>query len=125
MIKYAAWITDYEGVDHLYATTENIHEAYDIFLENTEVWFDPVLTEDALEPRYSVTLHHASVKVIFGSTKPIEVLERATLVGTYGQLEKAFRIKYENEDEYGRWDIEVAELTVHGKRPDLVIVDEV
>jgi hypothetical protein len=120
MIKYAAWITDHEGIDHLYATAENIHEAYDIFLENTEVWFDPA--DDA---RYSVTLHDASAKVIFGSTKPIEVLERATLVGTYGQLEKAFRIKYENEDEYGRWDIEVAELTVHGKRPDLVIFDEV
>jgi hypothetical protein len=124
--KYAAWLTDKEGVDHLYAMAENIHDAYDIFLEDMNLWFDPVLKNDEeLEPRYSVTLYHPSVLVNFGSTKPVEVVERSTLVGTYGQLETAFRIKYENEDEEGRWDIEVAELTVYGKQAEFVIIDEI
>jgi hypothetical protein len=125
MRKYAAWLTDKEGVDHLYAMAENIHDAYHIFLDNMELWFDPVLKGEELDPRYSVTLHHASVHVNFGSTKPIEVLERSTLVGTYGQLETAFRIKYENEDPEGRWDLEVGELVIYGKAAHLVMFDEI
>lgn len=126
MRKYAAWLTDKEGVDHLYAMAENIHDAYDIFLEDMNLWFDPVLKNDEeLEPRYSVTLYHPSVHVNFGSTRPIEVLERATLVGTYGQLETAFRIKYENEDPEGRWDLQVEELGICGKHADLVMFDEI
>jgi hypothetical protein len=126
MRKYAAWLTDNEGVDHLYSLAENLHQAYEFFLENQDLWFDPwVDPNEAENLRYSVTLYHASVQVNFGSTKPIEVLERSTLVGTYGQLETAFRIKYENEDLEGRWDLQVAELTVYGKRPDMVIFDEV
>lgn len=111
MRKYAAMLTDSEGVDHLYSIAESLEDAYDLFLENQNLWFDPVLKgEESPSLRYSVSLYHESVKVIFGSTKPIEVAEQTTLVGTYGQLETAFKIKYENEDEYGRWDIVVDEI---------------
>jgi hypothetical protein len=126
MRKYAAWLTNKEAVAHLYAMAENLEDAYDMFLENRNLWFDPVL-EEGEDPnlRYSVKIHYPSIQVNFGSTNPIEVLERSTLVGTYGQLETAFRIKYENEDQEGRWDLEVSELTVCGKRPHLAIFDEV
>ena len=112
MRKYAAMLTDSEGVDHLYSIADNLDDAYDLFLENQNLWFDPVLKgEESPSLRYSVTLYHESVKVNFGNmSKPIEAAEQVTLVGTYGQLETAFKIKYENEDEYGRWDIVVDEI---------------
>lgn len=109
MRKYAAMLTDSEGVDHLYYIAHSIDDAYALFLENQNLWFDPI-PNDTENLRYSVKLHHPSVEVNFGSRRPIKVVERTTLVGTYAQLETAFRIKYENEDPEGRWDIEVDEV---------------
>jgi hypothetical protein len=126
MRKYVAIHTDSEGIEHLYSLADNIDDAYDLFLENQDLWFDPIPNDTMnFNLQYSVKIHYPNVEINFGSTKPIKVVERTTLVGTYGQLETAFRIKYENEDPYGRWDIDVEELTVYGNRPEFVIFDEV
>lgn len=111
MRKYAAWLPNSSGeLSELYSIANGIYEAYDLFLENQNLWFDPVLKgEENL--RYSVTLYHANIEVNFGNmSKPIEAAEQVTLVGTYGQLEAAFKIKYESEDPDGRWDIAVDEV---------------
>jgi hypothetical protein len=102
MTKYAACITDDEGQSHLYALVETLEKAYEMYLEDQEIWFDTTVDNNE---RYIVHLHYPLIEVNFGSTNPITVTESTHIIGTYGQLESAFRIKYENED--SRWEITV------------------
>lgn len=115
-MRYAVWFTK-DGEDHLYSMAEDLYEAYYTWIRNHEasnpldMWFDPVLKGEQPYPRFALYMEYSKVVVNFGNaSKPIETLDDIALVGTYAQLDEAFRIKYENEDEDSRWELWVEEL---------------
>lgn len=128
MRKYAIWITDSDNQDHLYSIVEgSLDEVYLQWIEPYEscegdVWIDEVLVgEESPSFLYGLTVTYVIPEIVFGSTRPIQTTLVSKYLGTYGQLEKAFRIKYENED----WAIEIEELNQSGKRAEFVISDEI
>lgn len=109
--RYVAYLPDEKGEDHLFTIVEDIYEAYDLWLVNRDLWFDPVLT--GYEPEniyYGVFIEYEEVKINFGSKYPIGFENKIAQLGTYASLEEAFLAKYDNEDEQSRWDLWVEEL---------------
>lgn len=130
--KYAIWITDSEGADHLYTLTQpvDLTQLYWIWLEayegcEGEVWIDEVLeSNESPSFNYGVYVEYTYPQVNFGNASvPIEIRTECKFVGSYGQLERAFETMYLSE--YSEWNFTVKELSIVGKQYDYVIIDEI
>jgi hypothetical protein len=117
MRKYAIWITDSDNQDHLYSIVEgSLYEVYLQWIEPYEscegdVWIDEVLVgEESPSFLYAVWITYPIPLIQFGNTMPIKLGYERKHIGTYGQLEVAFRHKYENASETLGWWFEVDEI---------------